>query len=144
LVGIGEVPARAHEALISALSAEVERILQRSRGLLDRIRGTHRLSSHHVVIYPHEEVLRGRLTIDETPRLERRFLRVALALDYDPVVIRPLRRFGFRIVVQNVGKEALQQLVRLALGLDLAQEALGDRPGVGENPEGWLSSLPLW
>src|SRR5713226_9171456 len=76
------------------------------------------------------------LAIDDPPRLDCLFLRVRCAMNGDAVVLAPFRGLCLRIVPDDLGEPGVQLLVALELGLDLAQEALGDGPGVTENADG--------
>ena len=75
-----------------------------------------------------------RLSIDETPCLNRAFLGVALALDDDPVVLRPLRGFFARVLIADIGEKRFELCVVFELSLDLAEECLCYRPGSREYP----------
>ena len=76
------------------------------------------------------------LSIDQAPGLDGAFLGVALALDDDAVVLGPLRALLVRVSIEHVRKHGLEGVVALELALDLAQEALSDLAGVGEDANG--------
>ena len=78
------------------------------------------------------------LTVHQAPRLDRGLLRVAPAPNDDPVVLGPLRRFPGRRRPQYFREQRLERGVGLELPLDLAQEPLGDGPGVRKNADGDL------
>ena len=71
-------------------------------------------------------------------RLNRRFLRIGLALDNNPGVFGPSRAFLLRVRVEDVRIERLQCLVRLELVLDLAQKLPGDGLVEAEDADGDL------
>ena len=80
----------------------------------------------------------GRLAIDQTPRFDRRFLGIALALDAQPALITPARRLAARIVEKYLRKRPLQPGVSLQLQLDLLPEFQRNGASVAKNTYRYL------
>ncbi|MAX82364.1 MAG: hypothetical protein CL843_19570 [Crocinitomicaceae bacterium] len=133
-IGVVQVIAGADQSLPAILGAKVGRHPVLMRRLVDLVCIPDAIVGDQIVINPDQEVHPNRLTFNNTPRLDRGFLRVRLPLDRDPFVQRPaFRQTGPR--PQDIWKQLFQRVVAFELGLDLFEKAFGNRSGVTENPD---------
>ncbi len=65
------------------------------------------VDGHHVVIHDDREMPAGGLTVDESPRLQGGFLRVALASQNNAVVFGPFGRLLYFVIPTYVGEPAV-------------------------------------
>jgi hypothetical protein len=137
LVGVTELVAGADvpRPLLAVRSScsKVVREAVRVGGLGHLLGCRHRFERHHVVVDAQPKVRAGRLTIDQTMRLDGRLARVALAPNRDALLFGPFRRVLLGVLPEHVRVHALQVVVALKLFLDLQHELLG----------GWLRMLKM-
>ena len=131
-VGVGEVVARAGHPFAHALMrAEVIGEFPALGGLANLV-VREIILGHHIIVDVQAKVARGRLAVDQPVRLDRGFLRIALALDRNAAGKTPFCRPTIgaqlpRIGIEHVVKRFLEHFVLLKLFLDLVQERLRDR-----------------
>src|SRR3990167_6574565 len=100
-------------------STKVVTSLQLLHRLFDHLGSRHRPRYHDVVIHQFLEVLGGRLTVDETPRLDGSFVWIGTSFYNNSIVLRPLGSLLYIVTPQHIGKRGIEQFVRLELPHDL-------------------------
>ena len=132
-IQVGEVIDGTDHPEPTSRSADVVRELIDVFRLGDLVGGRDRSLGHKVIVHAPCEVLAGRHTLDDPPRLERRLHEVSAAANHKAHVERPLRALAVRIHEQDIGEGFYQELVRLERHLDALQERLRDGPGMRDD-----------
>ena len=80
----------------------------------------------------------GGLPVHQAVAFDSGFLRVALALDDDPAILRPARGLAFGVVPEDLGEQPLQFGIGLELVLDLPEKLAGGRLVEAEDADRYL------